>query len=331
MIKTRWLFCFCLLFTARSLSAQSISYSPANIVAGCPVTFAASTAGTQYVWNFGPYANVSYVITGGGSDTSIYFTKAGTYLVTATVTSNCCGLVEDSVLISVGANPLNISLSFRPDIPVCQGTEMIFKASTSNYFNYLFFVDDTLTQSSAKDSMITYALFPGDSVSLIAYNGTCYTNPTLVYPVIKPVPVAPVLTSSNTTDSICGGDTVTYTATSGYDEYLFSNGSSLQDSSSDNVYVTNSLEQGNALCVKGYMNGCASLLSNIISITIKPSPLAILSVYPNSFCRDSLITDTIEAAMHPGSSYFFYWINHLVRNCADTLRSAEVNLKKKWL
>jgi len=25
------------------------------------------------------------------------------------------------------------------------------------------------------------------------------------------------------------------------------------------------------------------------------------------------------------------WINHLVRNCADTLRSAEVNLKKKWL
>jgi M6 family metalloprotease-like protein len=76
------------------------------------------------------------------------------------------------------------------------------------------------------------------------------------------------LASSNPNNIICAGETVTFTALNGTSSYeFFVNGTSVQGLSSDSVYTSSSLQDGDVVLVNAYSpNGC--MASDSITITV---------------------------------------------------------------
>ncbi len=284
------------------LPAQAISSSPANVVAGCRVMFSDTAIGTHYTWNFGP--NASPPVDSGNflQADNTYFKKAGSALVTVTVTKPCCGTVTDSLWITVLADTLPISLTFAPD-SVCTGAQLKSIAHPAGYQMYSFSIDTNPANYQSSDTFITTSAVPGDSIRVLAYNGLCYTNPVFVLPVVLPLPNPPTLTSSLTDDTLCGGDTITFTATGGYSNYVFQNSSSIQQISLSNTWVTDLIGTGASISVTATMYGCQSLRSNSIMPYVKPRPGMLLSLSPAVACRDTAVLAT---TVSNGTLFNFY-------------------------
>jgi gliding motility-associated-like protein len=265
------------------------------LVNGCPDTFKTSITGTQYQWAFGPNAIPPAASGANMQSVPAFFTAPGTYTVHVYVTTPCCGIVHDSLIVNVQSNTLNVSLTASKDT-ICQGSTIIYTAAPSGYTLYSFLINDSVIQSTTGTTFQTSALAPGDSVKVLGFNGVCYTNPSAtLHPVVYPIPAAPAITSSVPNDTICTGDTVTFTATPGYDTYSFFVGSSGRQSGPQNVWTTDNLYANNAIKVIATKNGCPAPPSNIIPMVVKPTPTLNLTVSASDICQGTSITATASS------------------------------------
>ena len=140
---------------------------------------------------------------------------------------------------------------------------------------------------------------------VLGFTGGCYTNPSnIIVPYIYPTPPAASITSSILNDTICSGDTVTFTATPGYQNYAFYNGSSLQQSGPSNTWTTDQLGQGNSVSVVASNNGCNAPQSNVIITFVKPTPLVLTTVANSTICQGT--PATIIATPNTLDTYDFY-------------------------
>ena len=175
---------------------------------------------------------------------------------------------------------------------------------------YSFFINDSLINNppTAANNFNTSALAPGDSVNVLGYNGVCYTNPSAtVYPVVYPIPGAVGITSSVPSDTICSGDTVTFTSLpAGAGTYCFYVGGSLQDSSANNVWTTDQLYNGNVVYVRIEKNGCLGLYSVLDTFVVHPTPFVTLSPPTDTICQGGSTVFSMTTSVPGGATYNFY-------------------------
>ncbi len=273
-------------------AAGSLSHTGNPTVTGCPDVFTETLSGTLYEWDFGATSIPQTDTTTTGQSGQVVFTTTGAKTIYVWVTTACCGRVRDSIVINVQPNTLNISLSASAS-SICQGTAITYTATPSSYQSYTFLINNTPVQSSASNTFSTSALVPGDSVSVLGFDGICYTNPSAtLYPQINPIP-AVTLSSSDADDTICSGDLVTFTATpTGYSNYTFYVNTNQQQSSATNTWATSSLAQGDSVYVIVTDNGCTSLPSNAIHTFVKPTPVVTISVPSSTICQGDNVVVT---------------------------------------
>jgi len=295
------------IFDAETIG-NTITQSASPAVTGCPDVFKTTIQGTNYVWDFGATSFPPADSGAADSVASTIFTVPGTYTVSVYVTTPCCGIVKDSITFTVNSSTLFInSLVAAPDT-VCQGSPVTFTVnSTTNYTKYTYFIDGIPVDTSQSNTYTTNLLQPGDSVTVLGFLGSCYSNPSAtIHPLINPIPATPVLTNSTTNDTSCAGDTIIFTATPGYDSYSFSNGSSTQLTGPSNVWITNSLGTGNRPSVIATKNGCPSLPSNVTPITILPTQPIQDALASSNICQGNTDVVTVTPA---GLTSYQFWVN----------------------
>jgi len=290
-------------------SGNFITPQDTTVLVGCPNTFSSTLSGSYYEW----------WIQGGNPDTiadstsqtidSIFFSAPGVYNIILQVTTNdsCCAVAFDTTTVTVDTSSLTLTLTSSLDT-ICQGDSITFTASGA-YPLYQFFVNDSLVQTSASSTFITTALAPGDSIVAIAFAGTCFTNPSdTLTPEVLPVPTAAIV-SSDPNDTICGGESITFTASpSGYANYDFLVNSVSMQSGSSNVFTTSGLSNGDSISVLVPNIGCAGPSSNVIVITVEPAPvLTLFSSDPDTTICDG---DTVTFSVTPtGLAIYGFYLN----------------------
>ncbi len=298
------------LFNSPSVASLSNANNPA--VTGCPDVFTETLIGTQYDWDFGVNAIPATSVTNVPTAPTV-FTATGNQKVVVWITTACCGRVKDSMTVAVQSNTINVTLATADD-SVCIGDVATYTASPGGYQRYDFYVNNTLVQSSSDTVFPTSSLVSGDSVRVFAFDGICYSNPSVtLFPVVNPIPSVTV-TSSDADDTICGGDLVTFTASpTGASSYQFFVGGSLQQNSASDNWSSTTLYTGNAIHVISTENGCSSQWSNIITMFVKPIPSIFLGVIDSVICQGDTVF--FEATALPSlDSYNFNFNGVTVQN-----------------
>jgi large repetitive protein len=193
---------------------------------------------------------LSYLWSTGATTSSITVTNSGSYYVQ--VSSPSCGsAVSDSVNILFTPTPTAPIITAIGSTTICQGDSLILKAS-AGYLSYLW-------SNGASTSSIIVKTTGIYSVKGTSSCGEATSDTVQI--IDGPDPVQPIITASGPT-TFCTGDSVVFTASSGYDYYLWSNGASTQSivvKSSGDYYVQGS-------------NKCGRNNSDTLSVLVTPGP-----------------------------------------------------------
>ena len=126
-------------------------------------------------------------------------------------------------------------------------------------------------------------------------------------------PPTVTLTSNVPNDTICQGQSVTFTALpSGYTGYNFLNGGSSAQNSASNTYTTTALTNGNIISVSASNAGCPPSASNSDTFVVITAPQVTLPTTGLSACA-SVATDTLTGFTPTGGD----WTGNGITN--DTL------------
>ncbi len=303
------------------ISGNFISPQDTTVLLGCPNTFTSTLTGTFYEWWFsGGTTPDTLADSTFQTIDSIFFDAAGIYTLILKVTTNdsCCGVAFDTITVTVDTSSFSLSLTSSLDT-ICQGDTMIFTASGA-YSSYEFFVNDTSVQVGPSNIFTTTTLNPGDSIVVIAFAGSCFTNPSdTLTPVVLPVPTANI-TSSDIDNIICSGDTVTFTALpTGFTNYNFTVNSISVQSGPSNVLDISNLSDGDSIMVLVPGIGCAGPSSNVIVMTVDITPVVTMfsSDPDTTICFGETITFNVSPTGFP--FYGFFQNGNLVQSSASEI------------
>ncbi|WP_152541826.1 T9SS type B sorting domain-containing protein [Saccharicrinis fermentans] len=187
--------------------------------------------------------------------------------VTVTVT-NATGCTASHAGIKLTVNPIpTVSISSSDaDNTICAGDEVIFTASGGDVFEW--FVDGVSVQGpDANNQYVTTSLNDGEKVSaLVSYSSSsCGSLTSEIITTVHPLPV-PILNVSPSS-TVISGTMLTFTA-SGGDEYtFFVNGTVVQARSTNNVYQTDLLVDGDVVSIDAYNSfDCYTSLNTTVTV-----------------------------------------------------------------
>jgi hypothetical protein len=280
-------------------SGTFISPGDTTIPVGCFHTFQSTQVGSNYAWTFNG-ANVTTV--NGPSEQvvdSVYFLSPGVYQVILQLTTgtSCCGVLVDTILVTAVPNAINVSLAASASA-ICVGEPITYTATPASYQQYDFYINTTLIQSGLLNAFTTSALQPGDSVIVRAFDGACYSNPSAtIFPTVN-TPPSLTLLSSDADNIICGGESVTFTATpTGLGTYTFMDGGTVVQQTASNTYTTTTLATGNSISVSAASNGCADTSLAIVTVVNTTPTIALASSdADNIICNGESVTFTVTPA-----------------------------------
>ena len=209
-----------------------------------------------------------------------------TYSVTAVTDANCTGTdFGTTATVTVITFPENPGPVTASDDTVCAGqtgvTYAIDSVNMATSYSWTVPVGASIV-GTADDTLISvdYSLsaVSGD-VTVVGVNATGSSAiPGTFAVVVNPAPVA-TLASSDPNDTICNGETVTFTAGGGDVYEFFIDGISVQGPGAINTYITNSLNDGETITVEvlDAITGCRAVSSGI-NISVPPA----LTITPTS-------------------------------------------------
>ncbi|HWB62562.1 MAG TPA: T9SS type A sorting domain-containing protein, partial [Chitinophagales bacterium] len=203
---------------------------------------------------------------------SISANTTATYTVTVTQGA-CSGTATASV--TVGTFPVSVSISPVGPVSVCAGTPVTFDAG-GGYATYLWSSGET-TESISPTTGNTYTV-------VVTENNAC-TGTTSVDLTVNPIPTASI--SPSTDQSICAGQSVTFDAGSGSDSYLWSNGETSQ---------TITITSNGGYAVQVTQNGCTSIFSDTVNVTVNSIPSPAISVTGNqAICQGQSLNIAVSS------------------------------------
>lgn len=282
-----------------------------KICFGDSVTFTASGA-TNYEFF------VDGISQGPSTTNSVFITSSLTNGQTITVKgeSNTC-VVSASNTFTVLTNP-NVSLiSNNDDNIICDGEAINFTGA--NAAQYEFFVNNTSVQGPAINSALSNpALNIGlnDVFVIGTANNGCTDSSNVIEVTVNPIPTITVV-SSDADNTICEGESVTFTSSGGDNYQFLINGTPQTSMSANNTFTTTSLTNGQTLTVDGKALGCQST-SNSIVTTVNPSPNVTLtsSDANNIFCINETVTFTTN-----GATNYQFFVDGVSQGPSSTVNS----------
>jgi hypothetical protein len=296
----------------------SSSEADNSICAGESVTFMAS-ANLTTVSNYEFFVNGTTVQNGASpSYTTSLLTNGQTVSVKATTASGCTALSNG---VTTFVNVLTATLSSSDsDNTICSGEQVTFTANAPTATTYEFFVNGVSVQNSATNLYTTSALTNAQTLTVRATTASgCSALSSGIVTTVNALPVV-TLTSSDSDNTICAGEQVTFTASSAtaVSYEFFVDGISRQNSSSAQ-FITNSLANGQSVRVNALTAEGCSTMSSTISNTVNAIPLVTLtsSDADNSICPGELVTFTASSA---SANMFDFFINGtLVQQSASNI------------
>jgi hypothetical protein len=248
----------------------------ATISASGPTTFCAggsvvltSSAGSSYLWS-----------PGNQTTQSITVTTSGTYNVRVTNSSGC-SKVSSNTVVTVNSGPTATITAGGPTT-FCTGGSVTLTSSAGS--SYLWSPGNQTTQSISVSSSGTY------TVRVTGSNG-CSTVSSGTVVSVGSAPPATITPSGSTT--ICSGNTVTLTASSGT-SYLWTPGNQTSQSITVSTAGTYS--------VRVTQSGGCSSVSPGTTVTVNALPTATITPSgPTTFCSGGSVTLTSSS----GSAYLW--------------------------
>lgn len=204
---------------------------------------------------------------------------------------NCYHTANDSIKIGVYPKIELISSAHE----ICTGQNIEFTASGDTI--YQFFVDGVaVTPLGTSNVFASNTLTNGQQVSVRGTTNACLPTPISI--TTHAIPTI-ALSSSDLDNTICNGDSITFTA-SGTSKYeFFVNGISQGIPSITPQFSTNSLSSGQTVTVSGVsVFGCSNISSTSFTITVVDNPLVSLvsSETGNQICENATINFTASGA-----------------------------------
>jgi hypothetical protein len=203
---------------------------------------------------------------------------------------------------------------------ICAGETVTFTANAPTATTYEFFVNGLSVQHSATNLYTTSALTNGQTVTVRATTASgCAATSAAIATTVNNLPTVS-LSSTDTDNTICSGEQVTFTAssTTAVNYEFFIDGISRQNSPS-HEFITNSLNNGQSVkVIVTTSSGCIAA-SNIITTTVNNIPLVTLSSSDadNTICPGEPLTFTASSA---AASIFEFYINGtLVQQSANNI------------
>ncbi len=262
-----------------SLQVEVYNAAPVNlgpdvsICTGNSVVLDAGFGFTSYLWNDGTAAQTLTV------------SAAGTYSIEVTDLTGCSGI--DTIEVTVVPYPV---VDLGPDVSLCFGESVTLNA-TPGLATYLWSTGDTTESIVASVSGI-YAVE-------VANASGCTDSDTLVLS-INPE----IIISLGADTTICDGNSVTLDAGSGFQAYLWSDGTSLQT-------ITVTTSNTYSVTVTDLFSCTAT---DVIDIIVNPIPVPFLG-NDTTFCGGTSII------LDPGSFAGYQW-NNSTQNPTLTVNSA---------
>jgi len=114
------------------------------------------------------------------------------------------------------------------------------------------------------------------------------------------LPPEPLLTSTDVDNTICEGDSVTFTGTDGDEYEFYVNGTSAQAQSASNTFTTSSLDNGDIVTVRALDNlsGCdtfsTGITTSVLNPTINMQPVVSLPVSAGVNSIFSVVTTDVD-------------------------------------
>ena len=265
------------------LPVASISANKTNICAGDTIQFTGSgtNSPTSYAWKF----RAGNPSTTSVQNPKVVFQIAGTYVDTLRV-KNAKGESEPvTIKITVNSTPVAQIVSVQPNDSVCSGDTVTMAASFGTGLKYEW------NTGNPADTFSTVKVAKTGTYSVTVTNSNnCSKTSFPINIVVKPK-LGLTLETSNFTDTVCEGDSITFVAQSfaGFDSYTFRRNGSIVQNSGSNTYKT-AVALNDTFEVVGTKDGCDSDPSKKILII-----------------RQRLAAPTISCGTATTSSVVFNW------------------------
>lgn len=251
-----------------------------------------------------PFTGLWTIVSGAGGNivtpsqyNSAFTGIAGNTYVLRWTTSNGGCQSSDDVVIGFPVAPSKPLPFVSAPNPVCQGAvNQIYTVPNEPgvTYNWSYTGSDVTILGAGNSVSLDFGLnATGGDLSVTATNACGTSTPRTVTITVNSLPVV-FLSSNDADNAFCYGTNVTYTATSGYANYMFRvDGNPLQNGSS-NTFTLGSLTDGQSVdAVVTSVQGC-STTTNSITNTVYPNPVVtLLSDDPdNVICSGTVVNFT---------------------------------------
>ena len=310
----------------------SITSTSTSICTGQSVTFTATPtnggAAPTYQWY-----NGSTAISGATASTYSTTTLTGSPSITVKLTSNasCVStptVTSNAITVTVGGSVTpSVSITSSAGNTLCSGQSTTFTATPTNGGTaptYQWYKNGSAISGATSSTYTSSSFANNDAITCgITSNSAC-ASPTTATSSAITITIAsngtPSLTiASSVGNTICSGQTVTFTATptngGSAPTYQWYNGSTAISGATSSTYTTNSISSSVVISCKMVSNSqCVSTTnatSNSLSISVSGAvtpAVNITSSTGNSVCQGQSVTFT-AAAVNGGSSPSFQWYN----------------------
>ena len=254
-----------------------------TLCAGDNVTFTA-TGGTSY--EFSLTSGGITTIAQANSATATYSTSTlqnGDVITVTTTNASGCSATDDLTMVVNTLPTAGLTSDASLNTTLCAGDNVTFTATGGTSYEFSLTSGGSTTIAQANSATSTYStstLQDGDVVTVTTTNANgCSATDDLTM-VVNALPMAG-LTSDKVNNTICLGETITFTATGGSTyEFLIDNGSgytTAQSASTDATYDVINLSTGDKVkAIVTNANGCISESSEI-TVTVNGLPTSTLT------------------------------------------------------
>jgi alpha-tubulin suppressor-like RCC1 family protein len=210
--------------------------------------------------------------------------------------TNGCVVESNGFTFIVNALPTVTLTNSTTNNTLCAGDNVTFTGSGATA--YEFFLNGTTQQGpSVTNTFDITTLVNGDVVTVEGQTNNCINTTTPNNMTVVPLPNVTLL-SSDPNDTICSGESVTFTAGGATQYEFFVGGTSQGAPSATNTFTTTTILNGQTVSVVGYTNSCSAAGNNSYTFYVKPAPTVSLfsSDFDNSITQCEEVTFTALGA-----------------------------------
>lgn len=226
---------------------------------------------------------------------SLTVTATGNYSVTNT-SNGCSSTSSSAITVSAGGTNNIPVITASGSLTVCAGTPVLLSSSEATGNQWL--LNGVLISGATSK---TFTATTSGNYTVAVTTGSCGSSTSSATVVtVNPVPATPVINATGAVTQFCAGKTVVLNSSAASGNQWLLNGVNI-NSASGNTY-TASLS-GNYTVITT-INGCSSVASNPITLTVNPLPPVptVTAAGPTSFCSGLSVVLSSSAAT--GNQWF---------------------------